>query len=292
MRAAIVFCSWAVLAAACTREDVRLRGTLAEGARGEPLFVSVGDSSGRTEVRDGAFALSGLPAGPVELRIGTGEDDDVRMRIGHLPAGASLSLERIRLDPERELAFPAAVHVRGAERVTINGVRFADPDALPGRVDAAGVVLARGKEAGALVVRPASGALPDLPVVLTPSTLVMDGSGGTASLDDVSPGDAVHVEGQVRSGYVHADRVTLRDADAGAAPDRAADASSGGSRGSARARDPERARDPAEDAEPEERRGAGRARPRTPEGHRPPPGECRDWDPGLPPGQQPPPRKC
>lgn len=29
-----------------------------------------------------------------------------------------------------------------------------------------------------------------------------------------------------------------------------------------------------------------------PEGHLPPPGECRIWFPGLPPGQQPPPGHC
>lgn len=31
---------------------------------------------------------------------------------------------------------------------------------------------------------------------------------------------------------------------------------------------------------------------RIPEGHLPPPGECRIWYPGKPPGQQPPPVKC
>lgn len=31
---------------------------------------------------------------------------------------------------------------------------------------------------------------------------------------------------------------------------------------------------------------------RIPEGHLPPPGECRVWYPGKPPGQQPPPGKC
>lgn len=29
-----------------------------------------------------------------------------------------------------------------------------------------------------------------------------------------------------------------------------------------------------------------------PEGHMPPPGECRIWYPGRPPGQQPPPGNC
>ncbi len=29
-----------------------------------------------------------------------------------------------------------------------------------------------------------------------------------------------------------------------------------------------------------------------PNGHRPPPGECRVWIPGVPPGQQPPPTSC
>ena len=32
--------------------------------------------------------------------------------------------------------------------------------------------------------------------------------------------------------------------------------------------------------------------PRIPQGHMPPPGECRVWYPGVPPGQQPPPGRC
>jgi hypothetical protein len=32
--------------------------------------------------------------------------------------------------------------------------------------------------------------------------------------------------------------------------------------------------------------------PAIPEGHMPPPGECRIWYPGLEPGQQPPPGPC
>jgi len=32
--------------------------------------------------------------------------------------------------------------------------------------------------------------------------------------------------------------------------------------------------------------------PRVPQGHMPPPGECRVWIPGVPAGQQPPPGRC
>jgi hypothetical protein len=34
------------------------------------------------------------------------------------------------------------------------------------------------------------------------------------------------------------------------------------------------------------------APPHVPQGHMPPPGECRIWYPDLPPGQQPPPGPC
>lgn len=45
--------------------------------------------------------------------------------------------------------------------------------------------------------------------------------------------------------------------------------------------------------EREARRDADRAGPLgIPEGHLPPPGECRVWYPGRPAGQQPPPRHC
>lgn len=290
MKTAILLCATAALAAVsgCSSREADLRGTLGDGWRDQRLFVSADGVPGRVEIVGDTFALAGIPAGPVILRIGSEDEEVARMEIRDLKAGASLSLERIRRVRGRELAFPSAVRIDGADGVTVNGIRMADPGALPRRVEAGGVVLALSRDEGAILVRPGDDGLPDLPVVVTDSTEVLDASGEAASLRRLSPGDSVHVVGRTASGYLYAERITLGGA---AAPALAEDARS--------TRDPERERD-AEEAAEETRggdRGEGRGRrddrdARIPEGHRPPPGECRDWVPGLPPGQQPPPRKC
>lgn len=285
MKTALVLCVAAAAAGGCSSRDVALRGTLGEGWRDQRLFVSVDGLPGRVEVEGDTFSLSGIPAGPVILRIGSGDAEIARMDIRGLAAGASLSLERIRRARGRELAFPSAVRVEGADRVTINGIRMADPDALPRRVEAGGVVLALDDDEDALLVRPRDEDLPDLPVVVTDSTRVFDASGEDASLERLSPGDPVRVGGRTGSGYLYAERITLE----GTAPSAAGEPARS-TRSPERGRDSDEAREDREEPREEGRRG--RERRRVPEGHRPPPGECRDWDPDLPPGQQPPPRKC
>ncbi|MBD0320809.1 MAG: hypothetical protein ICV87_10775 [Gemmatimonadetes bacterium] len=260
-----VVCAAALALGACSQPDTRLRGTLAESAGSEPLFVWVADGSHSARALVDTFSFSRIAPGTVDLRIGAGREEIARMEIRDLPAGAELSLERVRLDRRRDRAIPSAIRLAGAEWVTINGIRMADPARLPSLLDAAGVVLAISGREDALLLRPEDGGLPDLPIVVTPATVVVDDEGGEASLERVSKGDRLRVEGRTTSGYLYADRVTLTRS-----PDEAA------------AR-PERAGD--------EREEDGRGR-RIPDGHRPPPGECRDWIPGLPAGQQPPPRKC
>lgn len=263
-----------------------MRGTLGEGWGDRRLFVSVDGLPERVEVERDTFSISGIPAGPVTLRIASEDRELARMNIRNLGAGASLSLERIRRDHGRDLAFPSAVRIDGAGHVTVNGLRMGDPGALPRRVDAEGVVLALDDDEEAILVRPRDDVLPDLAVVVTDSTEVLDASGDEASLRRLSPGDALRVDGRTESGYLYAERIRLADAPAAAAsePSRGTPRRNGaGDRGTAREAEAPRA---------ERQRGSSREDRRVPAGHRPPPGECRDWDPNLPPGQQPPPRKC
>lgn len=279
---------WLSLAAACADQGVELRGTLADGWTGGALFVSVEGAPERVEVRQNAFALDGLPAGPVRLRIQEEDGEAARVDIHDLPAGASLSLQRIRLREGRELAFPSAVRIRGAELVTINGIRMADPGALPRRVEAEGEVLAVRDQGDALIVRPRSDDLPDLPVVVTPATRVTDHSGEDVSPERVSVGDSVLVKGPTEAGYLLAEHIRLADSPPGRSRGRAAEEPEP----RPRAREIREPREAPDEQRRETRRGSERGRKDVPKGHRPPPGECRDWDPDLPPGRQPPPRKC
>ncbi|HEX2078084.1 MAG TPA: DUF5666 domain-containing protein [Longimicrobium sp.] len=287
MKALTLFCVAAV-AAGCSRNETALRGSLGEGWSDEPLFVSVDGVPEPVAVVSDTFALSGIPAGPVILRIRNEHGEMARIEIRDLPAGASLSLERIRRRRREDLAFPSAVRMEGGDAVTINGIRMADPDALPRRVEADGVVLAMDDEEDAMLVRPRSADVPDLPVVVTDSTRVLDAAGEDASLARLSAGDTVRVEGRTASGYVYAERIRLAGAPANV-PD--ADEPARGTRAPERARDAGEARE-ADEPRSVSRRRESRGRGQVPEGHKPPPGECRDWDPNLPPGQQPPPRKC
>lgn len=276
MKMPILLCAASVALASCSEPDTLVRGTLAEGAGGDALFVWVADGSHSARALVDTFSFSGIVPGAVDLRIGAGREEIARMEIRDLPAGARLSLERIRLDRRRDRAIPAAIRLEGAERVTINGIRMTDPARLPGTLDETGVVLAIGGREDALLLRPESGKLPDVPVVVTPATRVVDEAGEEASLERASDGDRLRVEGKTTSGYLYAERITMMA-------------------------DPEESSVRSESAEEREDadrgpRGAGDRRSRAernemPAGQRPP-GECRDWIPGLPAGQQPPPRKC
>lgn len=283
MKPIILLCVAAVAAGGCSQRDVTLRGSLGEGWRDERLFVSVEGMPERVEIQGDTFALSGISAGRVTLRIGSEDAEIARIDIRELAAGASLSLDRLRRDRSRDLAFPSAIRVEGGGPVTINGIRMADPGALAPRLEADGVVLALSGGRRRILVRPRSGDLPDLPVVATDSTHVLDAEGEEASLRRLSPGDTVQVAGRTEAGYLYAERITLASARASAR------ALTEPARSTGRARADEEARN---EEEPREARGRGRDAGQVPAGHRPPAGECHDWDPNLPPGQQPPPRKC
>ena len=328
MRTALLICASVAFLGACAERDFDLRGTLGDGWPDEALFASVGADLPPSLIENGAFTFSDVPAGPVDLRISAGEEEIARIDLRDIPGGATLSLDRIRFDRKREFAFPAAVQMDGADVVTVNGIRHGNAKTLTDRVAATGAVLAISEDADALIFRPRSERLPDLPVVITPATLVTDGSGNVASLEQVSAGDSVRVEGRTDSGYLFAERITL-----GGAPDEKSSSTPAGhppgGRGSMGTRTEVREQEQVQSPEParvwnqqreqerkyekrdekedkkkakrdekrskerdEGRHGSERRRVDIPKGHLPPPGECRDWIPGLPPGQQPPPRQC
>lgn len=277
MKPPILICAASLALAACSPPETRVRGTLAESAGGDALFVWVADGSHSARALVDTFSFSGVVPGAVDLRIGAGREEIARMEIRDLPAGARLSLERIRLDRRRDRAIPASIRLEGAEWVTINGIRMADPARLPGTLDETGVVLAISGREEALLLRPESGKLPDLPVVVTPATRVVDEAGEEASLDRASDGDRLRVEGKTTSGYLYAERITVL-----ADPEES----------SARFEPGEEREDADRDSREAVNRRSREERNGMPAGQRPPPAECRDWIPGLPAGQQQPPRKC
>ena len=297
-------------AASCSSGEATLRGTLAEPGSGGQLTARLAGHPGGAQAFDSTFEFSGIPPGPLELRFAEDDDELGRIGIADLPSGATLSLERIRIDEDENLAFPSAVQIDGADLVTVNGIRMGNPDALPGRVKQEGTVLAINRGADRLLVRPVSEELPDLPVVITPATRVISQDGDSTSLRDLSRGDSLRVEGRGRSGYLYAEQITMtRAGGEPSSPD--FDRQSIGKESATRTRteleereqDRERGSESRRDQEREEkkrdkkekrdeRRGSERGRSDIPAGHRSPPGECRDWNPNLPPGQQPPPRKC
>ena len=312
MRTALLICASVAFLGACAERDFDLRGTLGDGWPDETLFASVGADLPPSLIENGTFAFSDVPAGPVNVRISAGEEEIARIDLRDIPGGATLSLDRIRFDRKREFAFPAAVQMDGADVVTINGIRRGNAEVLPNRVDVSGTVLAISEDADALIFRPRSERLPDLPVVITPVTRVTEPSGDVATLERVSAGDSVRVEGRTDSGYLFAERIIV-----GGAPGEVSsliprdpspeERGPGGRRTEVREQEQVQAPEPAQaskhkkrdDKEDkkkakrnEKRRGSERQGVDIPKGHLPPPGECRDWIPGLPPGQQPPPRKC
>jgi hypothetical protein len=297
MSSRIVLCAMALGLVGCS-DDVRLRGSLGEGWELDGLAVRLGDEAAPVPIPDGVFDLRVDPAERLELHVIDDAGTIARLDLEGLPAGASLNLERIR--PERlGRAFPAQVRLGGTRQVEINGIRMADPRRLPRRVEATGSVLAIRRNEQAMLVRPADAALPDLPVLLSERTLLLDADGDSIRLRRFSPGDSVRLELRLERPYYRAERVVLigsRERSGGGAAGRGAAqraAGSGGGDGARRAREAQagEARDGPSAGRSERGRDAG-AGARIPPGHRPPPGQCRDWDPSLPPGQQRPPRPC
>lgn len=283
MRSIILFATLPTLAA-CAEPDAEVRGAAAESLTGRGLYVWVdGDTASRQSL-DSAFVFRAAGGVRLALRVGRGTGPGAHMEV-ELPPGARLTLDRVRIDRRRDLAFPAAVRLRGADVVRVNGLRMAPDDALPGQVDESGVVLATGGREDAFLFRPHRPELPELRVIVADSTpMVVEGTDETLEVR-LSAGDSLRLEGNVADGYVHARRIHLPSRVASEAE---GDAATGGAVQTGRATSAADRSAPAA----ERRRSGSAARGDIPAGHAPPPGMCRDWNPDLPPGQQPPPRRC
>lgn len=237
------FLALAVLLAACGSgsESISVEGDFASPATA-PGRVYALEARVDAEVKDGSFSLGGLATSPISLRMVQNGDTVGQVDLAELPPGAGVVLHGLRTDPRSGRAFPATVEISGASVVRVNGIRMMGPGALPAAVDAPGVVLAASADRSALLVRPADEQLPDLRVVVTPTTSVVTSDSVAADLQELSVGDSVHVRGPTERGFVLTDRLTLP----GASP--ASTVSS--------------AEDEGED-EPRESRSEGSARPTT-----------------------------
>ncbi|MDB4951678.1 MAG: hypothetical protein JWM27_4327 [Gemmatimonadetes bacterium] len=202
----------AVLLAGCHSADVTVRGTFAGAGTGADSTLTVWAVEAQREVpvRGGAFEMKGLVGGPLNLEVRSHGTRIARIEVPDLPAGGTLALGSLRIDPPSGRAFPASVELSGARVVTVNGVRMAPADRLSGDVDVRGSVLAVSAGGDAILVRPAEDGLPDLRVVVVPTTRTATPDGTPAALDGLARGDSLRVKGTVQQGYVMAAGIEVR----------------------------------------------------------------------------------
>ncbi|HET6765282.1 MAG TPA: hypothetical protein VFH27_16460 [Longimicrobiaceae bacterium] len=201
----------ALFAAGCSHESVSIRGTFRDAAASADSTLTVWAVEAQREVpvQAGEFRMDDLAPGPVTLEMRVGGRAVGRVEVPDLPVGATLTLQGLRVDRASGRAFPADVKLTGAKMVTVNGVRVGPNDDLPGDVDAAGTVMALSEDHDALLVRPLDAAMPDLRVVLVPTTHAATREGAAADVEALARGDTVRVKGATRAGYVIATGVEL-----------------------------------------------------------------------------------
>ncbi|HEX8432309.1 MAG TPA: hypothetical protein VF625_13555 [Longimicrobium sp.] len=187
---------------------IAVRGDFAPGARA-PTSVYALEAGRAAEVGDEGFSLADLSTAPISLRLLVDGDTAGRIDLPDLPDGAELTLHGLRMDAASGRAFPADVEIKGASSVMVNGIRMMNSSALPGSVDATGVVLAASADRAALLIRPTDDRLPDLRVVVTQTTATVTPDSQSAVLSAVSVGDSVRVQGPTDHGFVLANRLTL-----------------------------------------------------------------------------------
>jgi len=187
---------------------IAVRGDFAPGARA-PTSVYALEAGRGSEVGEKGFSLADLSTSPISLRLLVDGDTAGRIDLPDLPDGAELTLRGVRMDTASGWAFPAEVEIKGASSVMVNGIRMMNPSALPGSVDATGVILAASADRAALLVRPSDERLPDLRVVVTQTTATVTPDSQSAVLSSISVGDSVRVQGPTERGFVLADRITL-----------------------------------------------------------------------------------
>jgi hypothetical protein len=202
--------SAASILAACGggSEAIAVQGDFAPGGT-PPGRVFAVEARVDAEVRDDAFEIDGLATSPISLRLVQSGDTVGRIDIADLPPGSRAVLHELRTDARSGRAFPSTVELTGAQSVTVNGIRMMNADALPGTVDADGVVLAASGDHRALLVRPTDERLPDLRVVVTPLTALVAGDSLAADISTLAIGDSVRVQGKRERGFIIADRLTL-----------------------------------------------------------------------------------
>ncbi|HEX6751595.1 MAG TPA: hypothetical protein VF092_30155 [Longimicrobium sp.] len=190
------------------QSGVTIRGDFADSARA-PASVFAVEAEREAEVKHGAFVLRDLSAGPVTLRLVRGGDTVGVLALGSLPAGTSVDLQRLAVDPATHLAFPRTIDAGGAGLVMANGVRIADDARIPAEVDTPGVVLAVSPEHDALLFRPDDGALPDLRVVIGLATEAATQDGDPVEIGRVARGDSLRVQGRADHGFVVASKLIV-----------------------------------------------------------------------------------
>ena len=195
--------------AGCGGDTVSVRGSLAgQDPEAQGWTVWAVEAEREAPVQGGEFELPEMVPGPVTLELREGGRAVGRIELPNLAAGSSLRMEGLRVEPRSGRAFPSRVELDGAKTVWINGIRMAAPGAVPDPVDAPGVVLAAAEDGSALLVRPDDEALPDLRVVLTPTTQWIAG-GAPVNPRVLEEGDSVRVQGGPEQGYVVAAMLTL-----------------------------------------------------------------------------------
>jgi hypothetical protein len=207
MRMRITIAAIALTACGGGADGAVVEATFAPGLGADGVWVV--ESERRERADSSGFQLADLTPGPVSIRLLRGDDTAAVLNVTGLAAGATLRLQGLRVDGDSRLAFPRTVELDGADMVTVNGLRMASEGRIPRQVDVRGAVLAWSSDVGALLVRPDDAGMPDLRVVVGPSTEVVGTDGGGADRVAIRPGDSIRVEGRRDEGYVAASRITL-----------------------------------------------------------------------------------
>ena len=198
----------ASLAACGGDEGATVAGNFAPRA-GSPTSVWVVEAERSAGADTTGFSIADLVPGPASMRLMRGGDTAGVLNVGSLPSGAKLTLHGLRVDEASGLAFPRSIELDGADAVVVNGIRMAPDGRVPENVNAGGAVLGWAPEAGAMLLRPRNAALPDLRVIVGPTTELVGTDGGQAAASAVNPGDSVQVQGRFENGYVLASRITI-----------------------------------------------------------------------------------
>lgn len=186
-------------------DTLSLRGDFPPGGE-PPTEVLAVEAGRRAAVREGAFELADLTAGPNTLRLLRGQDTLATVSLPDAPGGAELVLHGLRIDEATGRAFPASVE--GAEVVVVNGIRIGGA-ALPREADLQGRVLAVSDQFDALLLRPDDDDMPDVRVILGPATEVVTPDGDPVEPSVLSAGDSLRVQGGGDQGYLVATRLTV-----------------------------------------------------------------------------------